>query len=438
MRPTTLAVIALPLLLAAAPARRDLSASIRAAVPDAAARAVELRRAIHAHPELGEREHETASLVAERLRELGYDVRTGVAGTGVVATLAGGRPGPVVAWRADMDALPITEETGLPFASTRTDTWGGKEVGVMHACGHDVHTAIALGVAEVLAGEDVRAELPGTVKLLFQPAEEGVPHDRPYGAQRMVQEGALEDPRPDAVLGLHGTPYLEVGQVAALAGPALAAADRFTIRVEGKQTHGAYPQDGVDPILVASHVVIALQAIASREVDTRQSVVVSVGKVEAGNRFNVIPASATLVGTIRTHEPAVRTRVHERVRAIAEGVAAAYRASAEVTFQGMTPATHNDPALRDRALPALIDAVGQEQLVSQLPSMGGEDFAHLANEVPGLYLFLGVAPPGEAGTMALHTPTFSPDEGAIEVGIRTAALTVGHLLREGETSGEGR
>ena len=412
-------------LLAAAPA--DLDALVERVTPDVVA----WRRAIHAHPELGERETRTAALVAERLRELGLEVREGVAVTGVVGVLRGGAAGPdspVVAWRADMDALPVTEQTGLPYASTRTDEWDGEQVGVMHACGHDMHVAIGLGIASVLASPEVRESLAGTVVFLFQPAEEGMPGPEVHGAERMLAEGALADPRPEAVLGLHVNPLLGVGQVSVIPGGALAAVDRFRIRVKGVQTHGAYPQAGVDPIVTASQIVLALQTIASRNVDTRESVVVSVGKIEAGNRFNIIPGEAELLGTIRTHDEDVRATIHRRMEEIAANVAVAMGATAETEIESITPATVNDPELVERLLPAVRAAVGDARVVPEKPHMGGEDFAFLANEVPGLYFFLGVTDPAEGVPAMVHTPFFAPSEKALPVGVRTGAGLLLELL----------
>ena len=404
--------------------------AIEARVQAELARVVADRRAIHAHPELGERETVTAGRVAERLRALGFDeVREGIGPTGVVGVLRGGRPGPVVAYRADMDALPITEDTGLPFASTRTDEWGGKQVGVMHACGHDFHVAIGLGVAAVLADPEIRAELPGTVLFVFQPAEEGIPESRAYGAERMLAEGAFDDPTPEAVFGLHVNPLLEVGTISAIPGGAMAAADRFRIDVTGRGVHGAYPQDGVDTILAASQIVVGLQSVVARNVDTRDTAVVTVGKIAAGNRFNIIPDTAELVGTIRTHDPLVQALVHERVRALAEGIASAHGASVEVGIETLAPMTINDPALRARMAPSLERSVGAGNLVDEKPHMGAEDFSHLANHSQGLFYFLGVSDRARGIGAMIHTPQFAPDERALAIGVRTSANLLADYLR---------
>ena len=410
-------MIAPLLLVGLAPGDAALGASIARELP----RTVEIRRRIHANPELGEREVETAKLVAARLKELGLEVREGVAKTGVVGILKGAKPGGCAAWRADMDALPVAEETGLPFRSTKKDTWDGKEVGVMHACGHDVHTAVALGVAAVLADPAVRKDLEGTVVFLFQPAEESLPDPGLHGAARMVAEGALENPRPGAVFGLHCGPELEVGKIGLRAGGALAAADEVRISVVGKQTHGAHPDLGVDPILVASHIVIALENIPAREIDARETIVLTFGKIEGGNRFNIIPERAELLGTLRTHDKAVQEKAHRRIREIAEGTAQAFGAKAEVAIREFTPVTWNDPALVARERPFLEAAVGKGNVVDDKPAMGAEDFAFFAQKVPGLYFFLGVAPEGRPAPGQLHTPTFDPDERCIEVGMRAAS-----------------
>jgi amidohydrolase len=390
------------LLIAAFSDGPDLTAAIARQVP----RSVEIRRQIHAHPELGEREVETAKLVAARLRELGLTVREGVAKTGVVGVLKGGLPGGCAVWRADMDALPVTEETGLPFRSTRKDTWDGKDVGVMHACGHDVHTSVALGVAAVLSDPAVRKDLHGTVLFLFQPAEESLPDPGVHGAARMIAEGALDDPKPDAVFGLHCGPHLEVGTIGVRAGGALAAADQIRITIHGKQTHGAQPELGIDPIVVASHIVLALENIPAREVDTRETIVLTFGKIEAGNRFNIIPEKAELLGTLRTHDPKIQERAHVRIREIAEGTAKTFGATAEVEIREFTPVTWNDPALVARMRPALEAAMlGKANVIDDKPVMGAEDFAFYGKRAPGLFFFLGVAPKGKPAPGQLHTPT---------------------------------
>ncbi len=387
-------------------------------------RVIAWRRDIHQHPELGNREVRTAALVAGHLRTLGIQVESGVAHTGVVGVLTGSRPGPVVLLRADMDALPVTETTGLPFASTARAEYGGAEIGVMHACGHDAHTAILMGVAEVLAG--MRSELPGVVKFVFQPAEEGPPAGEEGGAELMVREGVLTDPDVDFAFALHVDALEPAGDILYRPGGTYASGDDFRILVRGRQTHGGFPWDGVDPVLAAAHVVTALQSIVSREVNlTETAVVISIGKIQGGVRSNIIPAEVELVGTIRTLDPAVRERVHGRVRAIATGVAEAHGATAEVTIP-MTrgyPATVNDPELTTRMVPALQAAVGADRVRIRPPLMAGEDFAFIAERVPSVYIGLGGRPPGIARADAAphHTPEFLLDESGFANGVR--ALT---------------
>ena len=420
------------LLLSLAPLCRAAQDAVSVALEEEYARAVEIRRAVHEHPELGEREVRTAALIAARLRELGLDVREGVGVTGVVGLLRGGRPGPLVAYRADMDALPITERTELPFASRRTDVWDGQEVGVMHACGHDMHVAIGLGVAAVLARPPIRAELAGSVMFVFQPAEESVPEPGSHGAKLMLEEGVFDDAEPRAIFGLHVTQKLQLGQVAVVAGGAMAAVDRFTIVIEGRQAHAAYPHLGVDPIVAMGHLVVALQTIASRNVDTHDTVVVTVGKVRAGNRFNIIPESAEIVGTIRTHDAEVQTLVHDRLRILAQRTADAHGASAEVEIERITPVTVNDPALVERMRPTVVESVGAGGLVTDYHAhMGGEDFAFFSERVPGFYYFLGVTHPEQDGPpAATHTPYFVPAEEAIAVGMRTSTRLLMARLAE--------
>jgi amidohydrolase len=393
------------------------------------------RRDLHQNPELGNREFRTAGIVAEHLRSLGFDeVRTDVAHTGVVGVLRGGRPGPVVGLRADMDALPVTELADVPFASTVTTEYNGQQVGVMHACGHDVHTAALMGTASVLA--EMRGDLAGTVMFLFQPAEEGAPSGEEGGAELMIAEGAVESPRPEAYFGLHTSPF-PTGLVGWRSGGIMASADEFTITVTGKQTHGAAPEMGVDPIVVASQIVLALQTIPSRQVAATNPVVVSVGKIEGGVRFNIIPETVQLDGTIRTHDPAVQDEVHERIRRTAEGIAESAGATAQVEIRRFYPVTYNDPELASVALSSLERVVGQNGLVQIPPLMVAEDFSFFAQQAPGFYFMLGVNAPGVAFGEAAsnHSPYFYVNEDALEVGVRAmATLAVDYLEREGSAS----
>jgi amidohydrolase len=386
------------------------------------------RRHLHQHPELSNREEKTAAYVAERLRSFGLAPKTGVARHGVVALIEGGRPGPVVALRADMDALPVKEEVDVPFASKATGEYEGRAVPVMHACGHDNHVAILLAAARVLT--EVRSQLPGKVKLIFQPAEEGVPDgEAPAGAELMVSEGVLKDPPVDAIFGLHVRAPFETGTIASRSGPLMAAADRFQIVVEGRQTHGSTPWKGVDPIVVGAQIVTALQTVVSRQIDiTKEPAVVSVGQFEAGVRNNIIPDRARLVGTIRTFDDGMQAEIHQRIKQTAEGVAAAAGARAIVTIARGYPVTANDPALTARMLPTLQRlAPGR---VSEMPKItGAEDFTYFQRQVPGFFFFLGVTPKDQLETAATnHSPKFFADERALLTGVRALLhLTADYL-----------
>ncbi len=415
---------ALACLQAVPPAEADEMVSrIVALTESVTPQVVAWRRDIHAHPELSNREERTARVVAESLRAMGIEeMQTGVAHHGVVALVRGGRPGPVVALRADMDALPIQEETGLPFAS--------KHDGVMHACGHDAHTAMLLGAAQVLL--EIRDAIPGTVKLIFQPAEEGVPPGEEGGARMMVAEGVLEEPDVSAIFGMHVSPDLETGTLGYGFGGVLAAVDRFQITVVGQQSHGAYPWQGVDPIVTAAQIVTALQTITSRKVDAREPVVVSVGIVRGGTAWNIIPERVFLEGTIRTHDAEVRRRAAAEFHRLVEMTAAAHGASVEVEFSDYGPAVWNDPELGRRSLPSLARSVGEENLVEMAPRMGGEDFAYYAQEVPGFFISLGVRNEEVGAVYPLHTPKFTIDEEALPVGVRTLVLMALDYLQAAE------
>ena len=378
------------------------------------------RRDLHEHPELSNREVRTAELVGKHLKELGLEVRTGVAHTGVVAVLEGALPGPTIALRADMDALPVTEKTDLPFRSRATAEYRGEKVGVMHACGHDVHTAVLMGVAEVLAG--MRSTLPGTVVFVFQPAEEGAPAGEEGGAALMLKEGVFDDPKPEAVFGLHVWSALNTGTIGYRSGPAMAASDTFGIEVLGRQSHGSRPWQGIDPIVAAAQIVGALQTVVSRRIDiTEHPAVVTVGAIKGGIRHNIIPDRVELRGTIRTFDPEQREEVFARVREIAENVARANGATAEVKFETPSyPVTRNDPALTERMLPALrrVAKVEEMELIT-----GAEDFSLYQQRAPGLFFFVGVTPAGQdpATAPANHSDYFYVDEESIPIAIR--ALT---------------
>ena len=382
---------------------------------------VECRRDFHAHPELSNREERTSRVVAERLREIGVDrVDTGIAHHGVVALIKGEHPGPTVGLRADMDALPLTEETGLPFAS--------QNQGIMHACGHDSHTAMLLGTAKVLSR--MRDEIHGTVKLIFQPAEEGPPAGEEGGAKLMVAEGVLKQPDVTAIFGLHVFPTLETGKIAYRAGGVFASVDRFRVEIRGKGVHAAYPWDGIDPVVAAADVIMGIQTIASRIVDARQPVVVTVGQVQGGQRWNIIPDSVTLEGTVRTHSQGVRDRTKQAFEQIATGTAHAHGASAEIEYESMAPPVWNDPDLVRRMLPTLRLAASAENLVEFEPTMVGEDFAFFSEEVPGMFFILGVRNESIGAVHPLHSPKFVLDEAALPVGVRTMSLLAIDYLKK--------
>ncbi len=425
MRMRALGVLAVAAFLAV-PAAAQTAEAVGDLVPRHLERITEIRHRLHENPELSNREEATAALVASHLRELGFDeVRTGVAHTGVVGILRGGRPGPVVAVRADMDALPVTEATGLPFASTKRATYNGQEVGVMHACGHDIHTAVGLGTASVLA--DVRAELPGTVVFVFQPAEEGPPEGEEGGAPLMLEEGVFEDPSPEAIFALHTFPSLEVGELGYTPGPAMAAADTWRAVIHGRQAHGAQPQESIDPVVMASQAVMALQTIRSRNMSALTDGVVTVGILRGGERHNIIPGQVRLEGTVRTFDEGVQDMVERRMREILDGITAAGGGSYELEYDRGVPVTVNDPALAERMAPTLARVVGEDNAHVLPPTTGAEDFAFFAREIPGFYFRLGTTKPGTTSG-GLHTPTFTADDGAIPVGIRAmTALVVDYL-----------
>jgi amidohydrolase len=413
------------------PAGRSLCEQIDRLAGQAQEQVIAWRRDIHEHPELSNREVRTAGLVAEHLRRLGLDVRTQVAHTGVIGVLHGGKPGPVVALRADMDALPVTEATDLPFASKVRTVYNGEEVGVMHACGHDVHTAVLMGVAQVLA--QLREQLPGTVKFIFQPAEEGAPKGEQGGAELMIRGGALEDPRPAAIFGLHVSPKYRVGTLACRSGPMMASSDSLRIVVQGRQTHGAQPWTGVDPIVVASQIVLGLQMIVSRQSDlTEAPAVITIGSIHGGVRSNIIPDRVEMVGTVRTFVPEMRRDVHERIRRTAAMIAQGAGALAEVTIDPGYPVTINDPALTTEMVSTLEAMAGKANVVTTPLVMGAEDFSYYQQQIPGMYFFLGVTPPGADPNEAAmcHSPHFCADESAITLGVRSLArLAVTYMER---------
>lgn len=372
---------------------------------------VATRRDFHMYPELSNREERTARVIAERLRQLGLDVKTGVAKHGVVAILRGDKPGPVVAYRADMDALPIEETIDVPYKS--------RHPGVKHACGHDVHMTVGLGVAEVLS--QMKSQIRGTIKFLFQPAEEGPPAGEEGGALLMIKEGALENPRPSAIFGLHVMPQIEVGHIGYNVGPALASADRFTITIRGKKVHGAYPHQGVDAIVVAAHAVVALQTIRSRRTNTQDPIVLSIGSIQGGNRFNIISDEVKLEGTVRTLNENTRLMVQQMIHQTLKGVTDSFGASYTMDYVPGAAVTMNDPSLVERMLPTIRRIVGPDRVFSPPPQMGSEDFSYLAQQVPGFFFFLGVGNKAKGLTAMIHTPEFDVDEDSLLVGTKVAA-----------------
>ena len=395
-------------------------------VADVTPAVVAWRQDIHQHPELGNRETRTAAIVAKHLRSLGLEVRTGVAHTGVVGVLRGGKPGATIALRADMDALPVTEKADVPFKSLVRVEQNGREVGVMHACGHDAHTAILMGAAQVLAAK--RETLQGTVKFIFQPAEEGPPAGEQGGATLMIAEGVLENPKPDAIFGLHTMPA-PTGLVGYRIGGILAGADELHITVTGRQTHGALPWGGVDPIAVAAQIVLGLQLIPARQLDARSATIISIGTIQAGVRANIIPEQVTMTGTIRILDPATRDDVLARIKRTAEHIAAAADASADVRFKPYAPVTYNDPALTRAMIPTLQRVAG-EGAVEVPPWTPSEDFAHFHQQIPGLYVFLGGNRAGVALGEAApnHSPYYYVNDDALPIGVKVmTSLAIDYL-----------
>ena len=391
------------------------------------------RRDFHEHPELSNREFRTAKKVAAHLTQLGMEVTTDVAHTGVVGLLKGGKPGPVVALRADMDALPVTERVDVPFASKQTALYNGEEVGVMHACGHDTHVAMMMGVAEVLAG--MQEELKGIVKFIFQPAEEGAPAGEEGGAELMVKEGVLTNPDVDAAFALHIDALTEVGYINYNAGGTFASADDLYIKVKGEQSHGAFPWLGVDPIVTAAHIITSLQTIVSRQVPlTEQAAVVTIGSIHGGNRGNIIPEEVEMVGTIRSLDPEVRENIHMQVRRIATNVAESMGATVEVAIgeQMAYPVTYNNPVLTAEMAPVLAAVAGAERTYVRKPETGAEDFAYFAERVPGFYFMLGGRPSDVplSETADHHTPDFYIDESSLILGVRAmTAVALAYMER---------
>jgi len=410
----------------------ELSERISAAALKLEDKVIAWRRDIHEHPELSYQETRTAALAAEHLRKLGIEVKTGIGITGVLGILKGGKPGPVVALRADMDALPVEERVDVPFRSTVKAQWLGQTVPVMHACGHDAHVAILMGVAEVLVA--MREEITGTVTFLFQPNEEGSYDGRPSGAQAMIDDGALGDPAPSAIFGLHVTSAQASGVIALRPGGLMASADSLKINIHGRQTHGSSPWRGVDPVVTAAQIILALQTIPSRQLDaTLTPSVLTISTVHGGVRANIIPDSLEMQGTIRTHDEGVRADIRKRMEKTAIAIAESQGARAEVKVSEGVPVTYNDPPLTAWGTRSLGRGVGEERVTESRPVMGAEDFSFLARKVPGMFFFLGITPPDEdpREAPANHSPLFHIHEPALKYGVRSLAYLAVDYLRRG-------
>ena len=407
----------------------DINTELKSANKSVSEKVIKWRRHLHQYPELSNREFETAKYVAKHLRSLGLEVQTGVAHTGVVAKLKGGKKGPLIALRADMDALPVKEQVDLPFASTQTTEYKGNTVGVMHACGHDNHVAILMAAAESLV--KIKEELAGDILFVFQPAEEGAPDGEEGGAELMLKEGLFKE-KPEAVFGLHVTSSLNTGQIGFREGPLMASADKFTITVKGRQTHGSRPWNGVDPIVASSQIIMATQTIASRQVDvTKAPSVVSFGAINGGVRNNIIPDQVEMVGTIRTFDQEMRADIKKRLAKTAEMVAESSGAEAHVHIDHGYPVTVNDVKLTKKMTPTLAGVVGKENLITTPLITGAEDFSYYALETPGMFFFLGVTPKGQDAVTAPsnHSPHFFADEKALQLGVNAMTQLVVDYLK---------
>ena len=388
------------------------------AVSDIESKVIEWRRHFHQNPELSNREFNTAEKIAAHLKSLGLEVQTGIAHTGVVGILKGKKPGKVLALRADIDALPVPERADLPFKSEAKGEFRGEEVPVMHACGHDTHIAILMGVAEILSKN--KNKIKGTIKFIFQPAEEGAPPGEEGGAKLMVKENVLKNPDVDAIFGLHISSGQAVNTIGYKPGGALAAVNSFDINVKGKQTHGSAPWAGIDPIMVSAKIIDGLQTLVSREMPlTQEAVVLSIGKISSGVRSNIIPESAQMIGTLRTLDTGMQTRIHKRMHEMVVDIAKAYRAEATIEIDEGYPITFNDLDLTNQMLPSLEKAAGAENVLLMKAITGAEDFSFFQKEIPGLFFFLGGMTPGNTEPYPHHTPDFFIDETGMLLGVKT-------------------
>lgn len=411
--------VALSLLITTAASAQQLPSGYPQLVSNITPKVVEWRRYFHEHPELSNREVKTGAYIADYLKSLGLEVKTQVAKNGVVAILKGGKPGPVVALRADIDALPVTERTQVPFASKVTASFNGQTVGVMHACGHDSHTAILMGTATVL--KQMQKDVPGTVVFLFQPAEEGAPDNEEGGASLMVKEGVLDNPKVDAVFGLHIQSSIPVGEIQYKSGAFMASSDWFSIKIKGKGAHGSTPWKGVDPIAAASQVIEGLQHIVSRQMElTKAPVVITVGAIHSGVRNNIIPETCEMLGTIRTLDSKMQKEVHERIRHTVKYITESAGAEAEVSIDTKTLVTYNDPALVKQTRPSLETAAGAGNVKERDWDTGAEDFSYYGTKAPAFFFYLGGMPKGKDPKTAPshHTPDFYIDESGFDLGVK--------------------
>ncbi len=406
---------------------QQIDPKIKAAAEAVEQKVIEWRRDIHQNPELSNREFNTAKKIAKHLKGLGLEVQENVAKTGIVAVLKGKKAGKTVALRADIDALPVTERADVPFKSTVKTEFLNEKVGVSHACGHDTHTAILMGVAEVLSKH--KEKIRGTVKFIFQPAEEGPPPGEEGGAKLMIKEGALKNPDVDAIFGLHINSGTPIGKIRYKPGGTMAAVERFVINVKGKQTHGSAPWSGVDPVLISAKIIDGLQTIISRESQlTKEAAVITVGKITSGVRFNIIPESAEMIGTVRTLDPGMKALILRRMREMVPAIAKAYGGTATIEIQNNTAITYNDPALVAKMLPTLQGIAGKDNVLLAKATTGGEDFSYFQEEVPGFYFFLGGKSPDTKVAPAHHTPDFYIDERGLLLGVKTMSqLAIDYL-----------
>ncbi len=402
-----------------------LQQKLKSAVDKIEPKSIEWRRHLHQYPELSNREFKTAKMIADHLKSLGMEVQENIAKTGVVGILKGGKPGPVIGLRADMDALPVAERSSLSFASKQKSEYNGQEVSVMHACGHDTHVAMLMSVAEILAG--VKNDLKGTIKFVFQPAEEGPPEGEEGGAPLMVKEGVLRNPDVDIMLGLHINAQTPVGTIKYRAEGMMAASDWFTIKVKGKQSHGSQPWLGVDPVVVSAQIITGLQTIVSRQTElTKNAAVISVCIINGGVRANIIPEEVEMTGTIRTLDKDMQKNIHERIKITAEKIAESSGATAVVEIENKTLVTYNDPALTRKLLPSLVKAAGKENVLEMDAVTGAEDFSFFAEQIPSLYLYVGGLPSGKdpREAAAHHTPDFFVDDAGMKTGILAFLMMV--------------